>query len=240
MRTLKSYMFFDLLILTVIGCIIEFIVTKACGAALTAAPTTVISMLIVVVALARWNGWGVLVIPFLCLANMYGGRLMNISYLAAAYDWKLYLSSVIGLTALSYNLILFKKYTAKKLFNMNLSAIIFILTSYVVYCSIQFLSYRLICSGTLTHSGLNIFDYTNKDGVLKTVNLCTLGEGGFAFNLIGLIIFVVGILILRSQGVVCNVKNKLIDDKKNAELNRINTENFTVEEAGSDDESSEK
>ena len=113
-------------------------------------------------------------------------------------------------------------------------------TSYVVYCSIQFLSYRLICSGTLTHSGLNIFDYTNKDGVLKTVNLCTLGEGGFAFNLIGLIIFVVGILILRSQGVVCNVKNKLIDDKKNAELNRINTENFTVEEAGSDDESSEK
>ena len=115
--------------------------------------------------------------------------------------------------------------------------------SYLVYCTVQFVVYRLICSGTLAHSGMKVFEYNHiDDGILtiKSVNLYRIGEGGFTFNLVGMIVAIVGAIILRSQGVICNVKDKLIDDKKNAELNRINTENFTIEEACSDEESSEK
>jgi hypothetical protein len=49
------------------------------------------------------------------------------------------------------------------------------------------------------------------------------------------VIAVVGSLIFRSQGVLCNAKQKLLDDKKNAELDR-EFDKFKIEECACDEE----
>jgi len=90
-----------------------------------------------------------------------------------------------------------------------------VLVNYAVVNLVQLLLFRLISAGTLAHSASII--YTGTEG---QINLAAMyGEAGFVRNLLGLAIAAVGLLVLRSQGVATNVVEKLIDDKKNAELN---------------------
>lgn len=49
------------------------------------------------------------------------------------------------------------------------------------------------------------------------------------YNLFGLAVSVIGALILRSQGVVNNVVDKLIEDKQNAEMLKKDAEEFKVD-----------
>ena len=52
---------------------------------------------------------------------------------------------------------------------------------------------------------------------------------GVIYNLFGLAVSVIGALILRSQGVVNNVVDKLIEDKQNAEMLKKDAEEFKVD-----------
>jgi hypothetical protein len=61
--------------------------------------------------------------------------------------------------------------------------------------------------------------------------LCKYGENVYVYNLLSLVVTIVGIFILRSQGIVCNVKQRFIDDKKNAELDET-FNRFSISEAG--------
>ena len=98
-----------------------------------------------------------------------------------------------------------------------------VLLDYILFSIIQFISYRLLtCNGDLLHRG-QILNSLGED------KICGYIEGGMLYNLFGLTIAVIGLLILRSQGAVSNVKQKLIDDKKNAELDRIDM-NFRIKE----------
>lgn len=87
-----------------------------------------------------------------------------------------------------------------------------ILCNYVIYNLIQGATYWLC---TRNVNGQILYD-TGK----KVINICQWAINGYAYNLMGLAFAFVGVIILRSQGVVNNVIDKLIDDKKNAELQR--------------------
>ena len=50
------------------------------------------------------------------------------------------------------------------------------------------------------------------------------------YNLVGLAVLLVGFFIFRVQGVICNVKDRLIDEARNRELDRIDRETFGVQE----------
>ena len=63
-------------------------------------------------------------------------------------------------------------------------------------------------------------------------------QSGFIYNLIALVILTVGTLIFRSQGIVCNVKQKFIDDKRNALLDEEDKK-FSIEEAPEEESSNE-
>ena len=244
MRSLKGYMFFDLIILAIIGCLLEGLGSKCCGDIFTAAPTITLSFLILFIAIARWNQWGLIIIPFLALANKIGGEKIGFSFIAAVYDWKLYLSTVIGMLTMGFNVIIFKKCSSKKISSDMAHLFLLLAFDYLLYVTVQWASYRLLTSGNLLEGGVKIFEYYKygDDGsaeLIKT-NLCGFGENGFVFNIFGFIVAVIGCLVLRSQAVISNVREKLIDDKRNAELDRINTENFTINEDVSDEKSSEK
>ena len=209
---------------------------------LSAAPTFTFSLLIMYVAVARWNLWGVLLAPVLAAANYLGGRYNDILYLGATYDWKLYLSTAIGLMSVGLNVIFFKKFKTKKVVNQTWAAIGLILLDYVVFCLLQFVSYRLLTSGSLMKRGYVEYVYTlynQEDGGTKTqiMNLCYYGELSSIYNTFGLAVAIIGVMVLRSQGVINNVVDKLIEDKEIAEQNRIDEQTFSIEEVEEDEKS---
>ena len=140
-RSIKSYMLIDLTMLIVIGCVLEGLVTYMSGLVLNAATTISISLLIVLLALARWNLWGLVTVPFLAAATIIGGRLSPIVYFKQAYEWRAYLSIVIGLLFTGLSVIVFKK-KGTKILKDNYAMILYIVINYVIYNLIQLLAYN--------------------------------------------------------------------------------------------------
>ena len=126
-RSIKSYMLMDLAMITVIGCILEGTVTCMSGLVFSSVPTISISLLVVLLALVRWNFWGLITVPFLALSTIVGGMLSPVVNFKAAYEWRAYFSVVIGLLFTGFSVLVFKK-KGTKLFNerFNLFCALFI------------------------------------------------------------------------------------------------------------------
>ncbi|MGM9969891.1 MAG: hypothetical protein ACI35S_05790 [Anaeroplasma sp.] len=220
--------------LSVIGFILEFLCTRYGSLVLNATPFTYVSLLIVFVAIVRWKLWGLTIVPIVVFANFLAGQKVELPYLAAVYDWKFYLSAVIGIATIGINVLFFRKDT-NKVINSVPSTIGVIAIDYVLINVVQLIVYRLLTSGNIFEVGENMVKYSAD----KMVNACQYGESGFAYNLFGLGVLIVGIFILRSQGIVCDRTQKFIDDKRNAELDRIDAVSFTIQEAEEDEASGE-
>lgn len=224
----------DLIMLTIIGGLLEVFTTKFATVVFNGTPFTCVSLLIVFLAVARWNLWGLLTIPLLALTTMLGGMWSEAPYLAKVYDWHMYLATSISLCAVGVNVIFFKKMTTKKVISNMLLVLLILAIDYLLVCGLQFVFYRLLCSGTLSEPGVIAFTYNhvNEDTGLTEIvtdNLCRYGEGTLIYNLFGLAVLAVGVFLLRSQGIVCNVKQRFIDDKINADLDREDRK-FTISE----------
>lgn len=224
----------DLFLLALFGCVLEVLVTKF-GGIMLGTPTITISFLIVILAIIRWNFWGLIIVPFLALATVLGGGWSDIGQYSAFYTLSgdygncglaVFISTMIGLFTIGFDAILFRVKGTKTIIKNPLLLVGIILLNYLVLNLVQFLIFRLITAGTLTHSASIM--YVGNTG--NEFNLAFYGENGFIRNLLGLAIAVVGILILRSQGVATNVVEKLVDDKKNAELD-AKDRHFRIEEA---------
>ena len=236
-RSLKSYMAIDLAMLIVIGSILEGLCALFGPLLFLSTPTTYLSLFIVFIAVVRWNLWGLITIPFLCIATIIGGVNGQIDTFKAFYNfsytgWQAYVSMIVGMLFVGVDVIFFKKYTTKKVISNNYAVFGICALNYVLYNVIQLVVFRLITSGTLLNSGSIIYDLGSKG----TQNLCKYGEGGFLYNLFSLAVMVVGTFILRSQGVMTNVVEKLLDDRKNAELNELD-QNFRIEEPSDTEDS---
>lgn len=233
-------MVMDLLILTIIGCILEFLAVRLGSTVFNGCITAGFSLLITFIAVTRWNLYGLIVCPFLALATFLGGRqIAELSFLRETYDWKLALATGIGLCTMGVNVIFYKKIGTSNVIN-SLGFIGLFFLDYLLFTFIQFVFYRLLTSPDFIHVGERYFEIviTNEEGISETVrkNLCQLGEGGIIYNIFGLCVLIIGSYVLRSQGVICNAVQRLIDDKKNAELDRID-KNFSIQEAEEGDDS---
>ncbi len=220
-------MAFDLTILTIIGFVIEIFLIKFGASVLIGAPFMGITLLIVFLSVARWNLWGLITAPIMAGAVWIGGIMVDIPYLRAVYDWRVYLSLVAGLMGVGLNVILFKKFGTKKVFNDSWITVLVVVITYAVVCGIQTVVYSLITYP----DAQNMYYYFNS----KNYDLRYYGAMGIVYNLLGLVIAIVGSLIFRSQGVLCNAKQKLLDDKKNAELDK-EFDKFKIEESACDEE----
>ena len=230
-RSIKSYMLIDLAMITVIGCILEGAVTYMSGLVLNSAPTVSISLLIVLLALARWNQWGLLTIPFLALATFIGGRLSPIPYFREAYEWRAYISIVIGLMFTGLSVIVFKK-KGTKMLKENYMIVLYVIANYIIYNVMQLLAYNLLCMIFKSPEGWNVITYisrvNSKEGEELTANITKYMTNGFIYNLFGLIVGIIGGIVLRAQGAFGNVTEKLLEDKRLAEEIRKNDEEFSI------------
>ncbi len=238
-RSIKSYMLIDLAMITVIGCILEGAVTYMSGLVLNAAATISISLLIVLLALARWNQWGLVTVPFLAAATIIGGRLSPVPYFAAAYEWRAYLSIVIGLLFTGLSVIVFK-IKGTKILKDNYMVGLYVVANYIIYNLVQWLTYWAICNIFTSPEGWNMVTYAsylgNTDGEVVTANVANFMMNGFIYNLFGLLIALVGAFVLKAQGAFGNVVDKLLEDKRLAEEIRKNDEEFSIPDLDEDEE----
>lgn len=222
-----KYMLQDLIVLLIIGLILEGLTQRFASTILSGAPTIAFGLLIVIVATARWNLWGLLVVPFIGLATWLGGSLGDVKYIADAYDWRVYISETVGLLTVGINCLFYKGHKTNKVVSNMWLLILIIIIDYILYNAIQFVFYRLCCTGNPFKMGEigGIYTYVEghlgKNGAENTYetitgfkNYCYYVEQGFIYNLFGLAVALVGTFILRSQGVIVNAVDKLIDDKK--------------------------
>ena len=222
----------DLFLLALFGCILEFLVTRF-GGIMLGTPTITISFLITILAVIRWNLWGLAVIPVLVLATILGGSFCDIGQYRAFYRFggefncglAVYISTMLGLSSIGLDVILYKKIGTKKAVKNPFILLGVILVNYALVNLISLISFRLISAGTFAHQAT--YEYLGNTG--KTFNIANYGEMGLTSNLLGLAICAVAIFILRSRGVATNVVDKLIDDKKNAELD-AKDRSFRIEE----------
>jgi hypothetical protein len=223
-KSVVKYMAIDLIVLTLIGCLLEGLVARFIGFVLHAAPTISFSLLIVFVAVARWKLWGLIPIPFLVLSTIIGGQFSEITYYAAFYNfsnWQLILSMLLGLSTIGLNVIVFRNHKTNKIMKTTWQMLLILVVDYILYCGVQFIFYRIFTTGGLTSLANIPVTYFSKDEngnrVELVKNLASSVEFGFVYNLFGLAVGVVGSLVLRSQGALNNAIDKLIDDKKQRE-----------------------
>lgn len=221
----------------------EALVTRF-GGIMLITPTITISFLITIIAVIRWNLWGLIIVPLLALATTLGGSFADYGQFRAFYSFgseygycgtAIFISTIVGLLSIGLDVILFKnkRIGTKKIVKSPLALIGLVLANYVLFNLIQLVLFRLITAHTLLHQATITYVGTNGE-----FNLANWGEAGFVKNLLALAIAVVGILILRSQGVVTNVIDKLVDDKINAELD-AKDRNFRIQEVDEEKEMEE-
>lgn len=192
------------------------------GGIMLGTPTITISFLITLIAVIRWNLWGLIIVPLLVLATILGGSFADYGQFRAFYSFggtydycgtAVYVSTVIGLFSIGLDVILFKKIGTKKIVKSPLALIGICAANYLIFNLIQLIVFRLMTTQSLLNQVSII--YVGENG---ETNIALGIEAGIVKNLLALAIAVVGILILRSQGVITNVVDKLVDDKINAEL----------------------
>ena len=243
-KSLASYCVKDLILLTVISSLIEFALAKFCYLVIgVITPATYITLLIAFIAVTRWGFYGLFTVPFLVLATALGGMTVTETpFVSEVYkfstNWQYYVSIVLGFSVFVVNALLYKFKGTGKLVSNTLIMILILIMDYLLFNVIQFISYRLLTSHNLIEGATTIFQYVNKDGETVTININEYSEKGLIYNLISLASLFVGFLIFRVQGVICNVKDRLIDEARNRELDRIDRETFGVSEEETDESQS--
>lgn len=214
--SLKKYMWIDLAMLAVIGFAMELLGVYFLNMLLIAKiVTTVISTLIMFVAVFRWGYKGLILAPILASATIISGLWMNprVDY-RQYYDWRLYIACILQLLSFSVNILWFKWIkdetgTCKKLYSLfGLCAIDGIISILVLSFSYFLISRRFL-----------LYEF-------------------LAWDAIGYAVLMIGAFILSRQGTLVNVKKKMEaekEEKKNDleedfKLNLDDTENLDQKE----------
>ena len=194
--SVKKYMFIDLVMLSGIGFLLEALGTYFVNYMTVGAfPMTVVSLLITILALIRWNWKGLIVIPFCALGCFVGGQFLTFPFGEDhfKYDWRVLISVMVGLMALSINLIPFKKFkTNKLLLNYGWFAPIMIVIDCLVFEIARGLTYSFIVFGDNRYIMINAVGYDATGYIIA---------------------FVVGLVLLH-QKIMLNFKEKIISEKE--------------------------
>lgn len=196
--SLKKYMIIDLIILTVIGTIIELIAMYIIPRSVPyLVPTFCISITIILVAIARWGWQGLILVPVMALICWGSGSIVGRPN--ESYDWRMFLSNLIGFFSTALVLPFRKKGKAKAIFWDIPTTIL--QSSLVLICFILLQSIMWIVCG----EDMNI---------LESVGFTTV-SASFGILATYLVIF-----ILRHQNITNDVKRSILDAKKEQELER--------------------
>lgn len=241
----------DLILLTVLGVLLEGLTERFASTILSGTPSVAFALFIVFFAVTRWKLWGLIIIPFLALSTWLGGSLGEIKYLADAYDWRVFVAEICGLATIGVNVVFYRKHRTQSIITTTWKVILLIIFDYVLYCTVHFIVYRLLTSGSLIRMGelggiykVATSHFEGDDIVTQIneefVNYCYYIEQGFIYNLFALAVCFIGTFIFRSQGIINNAVDKLVDDKKLADAEAEYLRNLGNGKSGVDSVAAEK
>lgn len=200
--SLKKYMAYDLLMLGIFSSVLEGVAVWCSFYILAAnAASVVISILVLYCAIVRWKWWGLTIAPLLALGSFVGGLCLGYDELISYYPGytgyftvKTYFSILVGL--LSIGLLIFLIFRKKDFQEKIKRAPITI-----GYGVLAFVLYEVFKN----------FSYF----IMQGTNQQFLGT--ILYDLIALVFIISGSFILNKQGYLLNVKQKILDDKKDQE-----------------------
>ena len=196
----KTYRRLDLLIIAILSFGMELLATYLTNNFLpTIAPYPVVWLLLVLVAITRWGPEGLIVAPFSVLGNFISGKFMiPQKILRNSYDL-LWIVGILYISSLVSALLLYKKngwkqYTSKASSILGLDAIIIAFA--LILTTLGMILYNLIIGTKLNFAGIGQLLYST-----------------LLYGSVGYVVLVLGSLVLRSQGVLVNVKEKMISER---------------------------
>lgn len=194
--SLKKYMFIDLAMLTGLGILAEVVGLIGTSIMLTnAIPTFCFALLIMMIALSRWNYKGLIIAPIIALATFLTGRL----YIEpSAYDLSMYFTILAGLLSTSVSLIWFRFMKPKELFKDPGFTALFAVSNIIAAVLVSTTLYYVINQNALA----------NTNTAFSSVLIQFL-----VYDAFGMVIALVGIFVLRGQETLLDVKQKLIDER---------------------------
>lgn len=192
--SLKKYMLIDLLILAIVGAVLEGVGTWACFYAFVGStPTTIFSLLILFMALTRWRWYGLLTIPILAFGNLMGALSLDTGSIEGYKDMfnlQYFLSNLLGLCS-SFWIVLVQKKVGTKVSINNTGILVGLLVGmFISYETVRIVSYWVIGGRDMGIVNANFVD------------------------IISLVMLIIGCLIIRLQGSLVDVKNKILEDNK--------------------------
>jgi hypothetical protein len=148
-----------------------------------------VSLLVMMISTTRWGSCGLVLVPFLALSTVLSGKLINpTDALKVFYDWKLYISLIVSLSTFSLN-----------------------------YCWFDFKKKRKMKETMGSMAGLACLDIVIATIMLVLVYYLLTGNMFIlafpVWGLYGYAMLILGTCILFTQGVLVNVKQKILDDK---------------------------
>lgn len=203
----KTYRRLDLLIIAILSFGMELLATYLTNNFLpTIAPYPVVGLLLALVATTRWGLEGLIVAPFSVLGNFISGKFMIPQKILRDSYNLLWIIGILYVSSLVSALLLYKKngwkqYTSKISSILSLDAII------------------IVSSLTLTTLGMIFYNVIVGTG-LNFVGIGQLLYSTLLYGSVGYVVLILGSLVLKSQGVLVNVKEKMIsecNERKNEE-----------------------
>jgi len=199
--SIKKYMIIDLAVLALTGLIFEVIVMyiflEMFGA--NVVPFYIISLLVCIIAVGRWNWKGLAIVPVMSLISVLSGFILRKATGtdgASIYNWKMFISVALSLASTALIIPLKQKSKSFKENNDGSITIAFIALVMLVAFIVEVLSYSIIVAE-------NPIEYI---GPLAVVNIPC-----WFFTLIVM-------FVLRKQGIIVDAKKNLISKRKEQEL----------------------
>ncbi|MCR5706245.1 MAG: hypothetical protein K6G48_05565 [Acholeplasmatales bacterium] len=194
-------MIIDLAVLALTGLIFEVIVMyiflEMFGA--NVVPFYIISLLVCIIAVGRWNWKGLAIVPVMSLISVLSGFILRKATGtdgASIYNWKMFISVALSLASTALIIPLKQKSKSFKENNDGSITIAFIALVMLVAFIVEVLSYSIIVAE-------NPIEYI---GTLAVVNIPC-----WFFTLIVM-------FVLRKQGIIVDAKKNLISKRKEQEL----------------------
>jgi hypothetical protein len=210
--SLRKYMVIDLTILGLVGAVLEGVGVRSGFYVLAGnTPTTIISLLILFLSIVRWKWYGLAIVPILALGNFIGCLSIDpgkIEDYLVMFDYKYFISVLLGLSTMFVPIILMQKFGTNSIVKSNYKLVGISFLIFVLYELARVLSYWIL--------GGRYIDILN---------------AGF-FDLVSLVVLILGSIIIRTQGSMIDVKDKIIaDHEERLALNKEHLIQFDIDDA---------
>lgn len=197
----KTYRIIDLIMLIILAFGLELLTTWLTNSFMgTIRPYPVMGLLITLIVVSRWGPIGLIVVPFSAFGNYISGHFMlRTEKFREMYNWIYFILANISNLSAGISLLFYKKKNQNEILKDTGSCIKLIIS----ICIINYVA------NIITSLFLAIVTSNIEGSTFGTILYTQL-----FWNVVGYVVLFIGFFILRKQEIFFNVKEKVLENKK--------------------------